>query len=167
MVDGKLTPLPYESAWKEALETFLVQLDDLYAGWTPRTTAETFTVADLCNHFLTAKLERKKSGELGTRMFAEYTGTTDLIVAARLATGPGPRRPPVARPQVRGGHPPKRRPGSGVGRILLPGRPPAAWHGAVMPGGASDVGVSSRSNPARKFLPIPIDSAPGVGLLNG
>ncbi|MGH7222958.1 MAG: tyrosine-type recombinase/integrase, partial [Gemmataceae bacterium] len=38
--------------------------------------------ADLCNRFLTAKLHKVNSGELGSRMFQEYRETTDLIVAA-------------------------------------------------------------------------------------
>jgi integrase len=82
VIDGKLTALPYEPAWKDALEQYKVQADDLHAGRPPRETAGAFTVADLCNHFLTAKLRRQKAGGLGTRMFAEYKATTDLIVAA-------------------------------------------------------------------------------------
>jgi integrase len=82
VVDGKLTPLPYDAAWKEALEQFQVQRDDLYAGRTPRVSGDQLTVGGLCNHFLTAKQQRLKAGKLGSRMFAEYKGTTDLIVAA-------------------------------------------------------------------------------------
>ena len=40
------------------------------------------TVADLCNRFLTAKLRKRESGELGLRMFGDYREVTDLIVAA-------------------------------------------------------------------------------------
>jgi hypothetical protein len=40
------------------------------------------TVADLCNRFLTAKLRKRESGELGVRMFGDYREVTDLIVAA-------------------------------------------------------------------------------------
>jgi integrase len=39
-------------------------------------------VADLCNRFLTAKLRKRTSGELGSRMFQDYKEITDLIVAA-------------------------------------------------------------------------------------
>jgi hypothetical protein len=39
-------------------------------------------VADLCNRFLTAKLRKQTSGELGSRMFQDYKEITDLIVAA-------------------------------------------------------------------------------------
>src|SRR5439155_120411 len=35
----------------------------------------------LCNRFLTAKLRKQTSGELGSRMFQEYKETTDLLVA--------------------------------------------------------------------------------------
>jgi integrase len=44
-------------------------------------TADGLTVAALCNRFLTAKHHKKESGELGGRMFTEYKGTTDLLVA--------------------------------------------------------------------------------------
>ena len=88
MVDGVLTALPYEPAWKEAFELYKVQADDLHAGRTPRAKDGAFRVADLCNHFLTAKLERQKAGELGARSFAEYKATTDLIVGAFGANRP-------------------------------------------------------------------------------
>ena len=55
MVDGKLEQLPGDEWWKPALELYLEQKDDLHAGRTPRAKSDGLTVADLCNHFLTAK----------------------------------------------------------------------------------------------------------------
>ncbi len=68
--------------WKEALEEYKAVADDLHAGRTPRVQGDGLTVADLCNRFLTAKLRKVESGELGMRMFQEYREITDLLVAA-------------------------------------------------------------------------------------
>jgi integrase len=68
--------------WKEALELYKAQADDLHAGRTPRVQSDCLTVADLCNRFLTAKLRKRETGELGLRMFAEYREITDMLVAA-------------------------------------------------------------------------------------
>src|SRR5262245_59593958 len=80
-VNGKMERIEGDG-WKEALEEYKVQADDLHAGRTPRVTGDGLTVADLCNRFLTAKLRKKESGEVGGRMFTEYRKTTDLIVAS-------------------------------------------------------------------------------------
>src|SRR6516164_9808062 len=80
-VNGKLVRVEGDG-WKEALEAYKAVADDLHAGRTPRVKGDGLTVADLCNRFLTAKLRKRESGELGLRMFAEYQETTDLIVAA-------------------------------------------------------------------------------------
>jgi hypothetical protein len=78
--------------WEEALELDKAQADDLHACRTPRVKADGLTVADLCNRFLTAKLRKQTSRELGQRAFAEDKETTDLLVAAfgktRLVTKP-------------------------------------------------------------------------------
>src|SRR5262245_37165181 len=66
VVDGKLVRVEGET-WKEALERYQAQKDDLYAGRTPRAPGDGLTVADLCNHFLTAKLRKRTAGELGLR----------------------------------------------------------------------------------------------------
>lgn len=81
VVDGKMTRLPGDG-WKEALDEYKVQADDLHAGRTPRPKTAGLTVADLCNHFLTAKKNKLDAGELTPRLFAEYRATTDLVVAA-------------------------------------------------------------------------------------
>jgi integrase len=71
-----------DDGWKEALEAYRAVADDLHAGRTPRTKTDGLTVAELCNRFLTAKLRKLESSELGPRMFAEYRETTDRIVTA-------------------------------------------------------------------------------------
>src|SRR5262249_45010071 len=55
--------------------------DDLHAGRTPRVPSNSLTVADLCNRFLTAKLQKKQAGELSPLMFCTYKLITDLLVA--------------------------------------------------------------------------------------
>lgn len=80
-VNGKLVRIDSDG-WKEALEEYKKVADDLHAGRTPRVQSDGLTVADLCNRFLTAKLRKRESGELGLRMFVEYRETTDLIVNA-------------------------------------------------------------------------------------
>src|SRR5215471_1952449 len=80
--NGKLVRVEGDG-WKEALEEYKKVADDLHAGRTPRVQNEGgLTVADLCNRFLTAKLRKVSSGELGSRMFQEYKETTDLLVSA-------------------------------------------------------------------------------------
>jgi integrase len=79
-VNGVLVPLEGDT-WKDALEAYKVQADDLHAGRTPRTKTDGLTVAELGNRFLTAKLRQREAGEIGTRMFDEYKGATDLLVA--------------------------------------------------------------------------------------
>jgi integrase len=79
-VNGKLVRVEGDG-WKEALELYKAQADDLHGGRTSRVTGDGLTLADLCNAFLTAKQRKVASGELGTRMFSEYKETTDLLVA--------------------------------------------------------------------------------------
>jgi hypothetical protein len=86
VVDGKLTRVEGDG-WREALEQYKAQVDDLQAGRTPRVGRDELTVADLCNGFLTAKLRRVETGELGSRAFEEYRQTTDLLVASFGANG--------------------------------------------------------------------------------
>src|SRR4051794_34917311 len=80
-VNGKLVRIEGDD-WKEALELYKSQADDLHAGRTPRVKTDGLTVSDLCNRFLSAKQRKQHSGELSSRMFAEYKETTDLLVAA-------------------------------------------------------------------------------------
>jgi integrase len=80
-VNGQLVRVVGDG-WKEALAEYKAAADDLHAGRTPRVKSDALTVANLCNRFLTAKLRRVESGELGSRMFAEYRETADLLVGA-------------------------------------------------------------------------------------
>jgi hypothetical protein len=81
-VNGKLVRIEGDG-WKAALEEYKAVAEDLHASRTPRAkgAAAGLTVADLCNHFLTAKLRKQASGELGSRMFEEYKQITDMLVA--------------------------------------------------------------------------------------
>ena len=72
----------YFSNWDEpdtALSLYLDQRDDLHAGRSPRSTRDGLTIRDLCNRFLTAKLDRVNEGELGQRAFADYHAVCRLI----------------------------------------------------------------------------------------
>src|ERR1700722_16852729 len=80
-VNGKLVRIEGDG-WEEALRLYEEQAIDLHAGRTPRVKGEGLTVGDLCNRFLTAKIRKQASGELGSRMFVEYKEITDLLVSA-------------------------------------------------------------------------------------
>jgi hypothetical protein len=64
--NGKLVRIEGDG-WKEALKEYKAVADDLHAGRTPRVQGDGLTVAGLCNAFLTAKLRKVDSGELGSR----------------------------------------------------------------------------------------------------
>jgi integrase len=81
VVGGKLTRMPWEEAWKQALDQYNEEKEDLHAGRKPRRKGDAYTVKDLCNQFLTAKKRKVNSGELAPRSFAEYNGTTDRLIA--------------------------------------------------------------------------------------
>ena len=75
--------LVYFGKWDDpdgALEKYLAQKDDLYAGRTPREEKEGFTIADLCDHFLNWKDQLVRSGELSPRTRLDCEFTTDLII---------------------------------------------------------------------------------------
>lgn len=77
--NGKLVRIEGDG-WKDALEAYKSQADDLHAGRTPRVKGDDLNVADLCNQFLTAKMRQLQAGELSPRSFSEYRQATDLIV---------------------------------------------------------------------------------------
>jgi hypothetical protein len=68
VVNGKLERVP-EDGWKEALEIYKAQADDLHAGRTPRVKSNGLTIKELGDRFLTAKNRKVASGELGARMY--------------------------------------------------------------------------------------------------
>jgi hypothetical protein len=81
-VNGTLVRIDGDG-WKEALEEYKLVADDLHAGRTPRVqNPDGLTLADLCNRFLTARLRKQESGDLGPRMFQDYKEATDLLVSA-------------------------------------------------------------------------------------
>jgi integrase len=81
MVNGQLERIP-GNGWEEALAAYKAVADDLHAGRTPKPKTENLTVADLCNHFLTAKLRKRAAGELGGQMFQDWKRCTDLLVSS-------------------------------------------------------------------------------------
>jgi integrase len=80
-VNGQLVRVEGDG-WKEALELYKAQADDLHAGRTPRVNSDQLNLAQLCNQFLTAKLRKLESGEISKRTFQEYRETTDMLIAA-------------------------------------------------------------------------------------
>ena len=80
-VNGKLERIEGDG-WKDALEAYKVQADDLHAGRTPRVKGDELTVAQLCDKFRTAKLRKRDAGEIGNRTFAEYEAIGWEIVRA-------------------------------------------------------------------------------------
>jgi integrase len=77
-VNGKLEPVPGDG-WKEALELYKAQADDLHAGRTPRPKSDQLTIKGLGDRFLTAKLRAVAAGELGKRTYEEYRQATQLL----------------------------------------------------------------------------------------
>src|SRR5262249_39106257 len=89
--------LHYFGPWDDpdgALEKYLEQKDDLHDGRKPRQDPQALTVKELANAFLNHKKTRLESGELSSRMWAEYKATTDLLVEnfgrSRLVADLGP-----------------------------------------------------------------------------
>jgi integrase len=82
VVKGQMVKLDGDDWWKPALELWKAQADDLYAGRTPRVnrTGDGLKLSDLCNSFLTAKLRKLESGEIGKAMFEDYRKTTDFLI---------------------------------------------------------------------------------------
>jgi integrase len=83
VVDGVMTRIEGDG-WKEALDLYIEQRDDLFAGRKPRPKGDGVgpTIADLCNAFLTAKERQRDAGEITARTFVEYMAVTDRIVGA-------------------------------------------------------------------------------------
>ena len=71
-IRGKLC---YFGPWDDpqgALQRFLDQKDDLYAGRRPRAKSDGLTLRELCNKYLTAKKHRLVTGEITNRTFQDY-----------------------------------------------------------------------------------------------
>ena len=79
--NGKLERLP-DDGWKAALERYEQQRDALYAGRTPSIPGDDRPILrELCNQFLTAKLNKCNEGRISHRMYEEYKATTDRLIA--------------------------------------------------------------------------------------
>jgi hypothetical protein len=75
--------LHYFGRWDDpgaALQKYLDQKDDLYAGRTPRVSGEGLTIAELCNHFLNTKRHLLDNGEITDGTFRDYYETCYRIV---------------------------------------------------------------------------------------
>jgi integrase len=64
-----------------ALDEWLRVKDNLLAGRTRPAKSDSLTIGELCNEFLTAKKSMLDTQELTPRAFANYKGSTDILVA--------------------------------------------------------------------------------------
>ncbi len=79
-IKGKLY---YFGPWGDpdgALQKYLEEKDDRYAGRTPRTTGDGLQVRDLVNRFLTSKKNMMEAGEIAPRTFRDYHSTCKRVV---------------------------------------------------------------------------------------
>ena len=75
----------YFGKWDDpeaALEKYLDQKDDLYAGRKPRSKRQGFTVKDACDHFLHARKQKVASGELSDVTWRDYQLTAKWVADA-------------------------------------------------------------------------------------
>jgi len=87
----------YFGPWEDpdgALQQYLNQKDDLYAGRVPRVAGDGLTLRDLCNAFLRSKRLRVDSGDLNERTFRDYLKSCERLIEAfgkqRLVEDLGP-----------------------------------------------------------------------------
>ena len=79
-INGKLERVEGDG-WKEALELYKSQAEDLHAGREPRAVdGDGLTLLELCNKFLQSKERKVAARELGLRMFNEYRDIKNLLV---------------------------------------------------------------------------------------
>lgn len=79
--DGSIERIPGDG-WKEALELYNAQKEDLHAGRTPRIKkidGEGLTVGELRGRFLTAKSRALDAGEITRPTYFEYRQIADLV----------------------------------------------------------------------------------------
>jgi integrase len=80
-IKGKMQ---YFGPWEEpdkALARYLDERDALHAGRTPRPDADALTLADVANHFLTAKRQKMDSGSVKPKTFGDYHAAADNLLA--------------------------------------------------------------------------------------
>lgn len=68
--------------WQAALQLFLDQRDDLYAGRTPRANGDGVALGLAMDHFLSSKKRQEQSGEIEPKSYRGYEETCDLIAAS-------------------------------------------------------------------------------------
>lgn len=78
-VKGKQVRLP-KDGWEDALALYKAQCDDLYAGRTPNMIPNQMRLKDLCNDFLTYKLQLVESGEIKSLTFNEYRQACERLI---------------------------------------------------------------------------------------
>ena len=74
--------LHYFGPWNQpeaALQRFVDQRDDLYAGRKPRSESDGLDVRELLNRFLTSKLRQLEIAEITNRTFLDYKATCERI----------------------------------------------------------------------------------------
>jgi len=79
-IRGRRVYFGHAKKWKAALEKYMAQRDDLYAGRKPRVKPDGLTVRDMCNRFLTVKKHLLDNGEISDRTFHDYYLTCERIV---------------------------------------------------------------------------------------
>jgi len=65
--------------WESALNLYLDDRDDLYAGRTPNRSGDV-SVSELTNRFLGVKKSAIESGELSQRTWKEYSDVCDVVI---------------------------------------------------------------------------------------
>ncbi|MBA4107605.1 MAG: hypothetical protein C0485_17855, partial [Pirellula sp.] len=77
--------LHYFGPWADAmgaLDKYLRERDDLYAGRVPRSRPDSLTTLDLCNAFCAAKDKQMEAGEITRRSFSAYHQSAKEILKA-------------------------------------------------------------------------------------
>lgn len=80
-----LGKLHYFGPWDDpdaALQKYIDQKDDLYAGRVPRVQGDGLTVKDLCIKFLTTKKLAQETGQLSTRHYADLARQCEAVAKA-------------------------------------------------------------------------------------
>ena len=81
-IRGKLHYFGAWDDWEAALNLFLDQKDDLYAGRKPRVNGEDKTLGLAMDQFLSAKKLLEQAGEISPRSYLDYERTCDQIGAS-------------------------------------------------------------------------------------
>ncbi len=79
---GNIVPVDdVEASAREAVDLFNAQRDDLFAGRTPRPLDDqSYTMRDLCNEFLTSKLDKLNNEEISQHTFSGYQRTCARLI---------------------------------------------------------------------------------------